>query len=488
MKTSLERWTELIIAVLLLIAVGTEVYLIYNTTNAEIVMEASINTCGLAVAYIMAVINRAEKHSKTAEKKYFSLLAIFFSVLLSLCVFEDLLLALGLNRQQANAERIETLIGASSYILIWSFIAASIKLPSRWKKKILTYQICAALLIAVNLLVLEVLLKVPDGICVDVSIAIEFANGAVSTVAVVKSKNEQLEKVSLIILSVLPVISDILYYLLLEVYIQYAVGILALLVCFINILLSRGNREQSDRELAAKIQISVLPKNFSLSDRVEIYAESRAMEQVGGDFYDFSVLDDTHIALLMADVSGHGAPASMFMMQGISLFRGLILNDMPQTEVMYNLNNILCEYNNEGLFITAWFGILDTETGCLKYIDAGHGLASLLSPDGTVTKIKGKTSLVLSAMEGMQFRVNEITVKPGDTLFLYTDGVTEARNSRNELYEYERLEAVLRRGAGSCRELCGNVFDSVSRFSGKRPRYDDITVMAVNYRSGSQPA
>ena len=485
MKTRLERWTEIIISVLLLIAIGTEVYLVYSTTDAEIVMEASINACGLAVAYIMAVINRAEKSWKTAEKKYFSLLAIFFSLLLSLCVFEDLLLALGLNRQQANVELIETLIGASSYILIWSFIASSINLPSRWKKKILTYQVCAALLIAINLMVLDVLLKMPDGISIGISIAIEFANGTISTIAVVKSKNEWIEKVSLIILSVLPVISDILYYLILEVYIQYAVSILALLVCFINILLSRGERERNDRELAAKIQISVLPKNFSISDRVEVYAESRAMEQVGGDFYDFSVLDDTHIAFLIADVSGHGAPASLFMMQGISLFRGLILNNMPQTEVMYNLNNILCEYNNEGLFITAWFGILDTETGCLKYIDAGHGLASVCSPDGEVTKIKGRTSLVLSAMENLQFRVNETTIKPGDTLFLYTDGVTEARNSRNEFYEYERLEAVLRGAAGSCKELCGNVFDSIARFSGKRPKDDDITVMAINYRAGA---
>ena len=246
--------------------------------------------------------------------------------------------------------------------------------------------------------------------------------------------------------------------------------------------------ERIDAELAfAKaIQHAALPSVFPpYPDRkeFEIFATMYTAKEVGGDFYDFYFVDDENLAFLMADVSGKGIPAAMFMMTAKTFIKSYAESGVSVEEVFTYANAKLCEGNDAGMFVTAWMGILNTKTGQVLFANAGHNPPLVKYADGTYEYLKSRAGFVLAGMEGVRYRKNELTLAPGDAIYLYTDGVTEATNMSEELYGEERLKKVLDEHKDEAVEkICAEVKKDVDEFVGEAPQFDDITMLAIRYR------
>ena len=167
-------------------------------------------------------------------------------------------------------------------------------------------------------------------------------------------------------------------------------------------------------------------------------------KEVGGDFYDFFLIDDTHLGLVMADVSGKGIPAALFMMVSKILIQNIAMMGNSPAEVLQYVNNQLCTNNPEEMFVTVWYGCLDLETGVLEAANAGHEYPILKNADGSFELFKDKHGFVIGGMEGVKYKQYEMQMQPGSKLFIYTDGVPEATNAANEMFGTERLVHALR--------------------------------------------
>jgi serine phosphatase RsbU (regulator of sigma subunit) len=245
--------------------------------------------------------------------------------------------------------------------------------------------------------------------------------------------------------------------------------------------------ERIDEELAfAKaIQHAALPSVFPpypSRREFEIYATMHTAKEVGGDFYDFYFIDDDNLAFLMADVSGKGIPAAMFMMQSKSIIKSCAESGMSVEQVFTVANEKLCEGNEASMFVTAWMGILNIKTGKVLFANAGHNPPLVKHEDGTYEYLKGKVGLILAAMDGIRYRKNEIDLAPGDAIYLYTDGVTEATNLCDELYGEERLHNILEKYKDAAPQtICERVKEDVDAFVGEAPQFDDITMLSLRF-------
>lgn len=242
-------------------------------------------------------------------------------------------------------------------------------------------------------------------------------------------------------------------------------------------------RIDKELEFAKEIQYSALPSVFPPYPNrkdFEIYAHMITAKEVGGDFYDFYMLGDSTLAFMIADVSGKGIPAAMFMMQAKTIIKDLAESGLELPEVFATANKKLCENNDAGMFVTAWMGILDLKTGRLKFVNAGHNPPLVRQADGEFAYLKARSGMVLAGMDGIKYRQNELQLTPGDQIFLYTDGVTEATDKNNQLYGEERLlETVNRNIVMDTRKLCEAVKSDVDQFVGEAPQFDDITMLSV---------
>ena len=198
-------------------------------------------------------------------------------------------------------------------------------------------------------------------------------------------------------------------------------------------------RIDKELEYAKQIQLSALPANFPEGEAYSIYAQMIAAKEVGGDFYDFYKLSDTTVAFLAADVSGKGIPAAMFMMTAKTIIKDLAESGMAVNDIFTKANEKLCENNESGMFVTAWMGILDLTTGKMQFANAGHNPPLLKRANSGFEYLKTRAGFVLAGMDGVRYKAGELTLYPGDRLFLYTDGVPEATNTENKLYGEDRL-------------------------------------------------
>ncbi|MDO5448456.1 MAG: SpoIIE family protein phosphatase [Clostridia bacterium] len=243
-----------------------------------------------------------------------------------------------------------------------------------------------------------------------------------------------------------------------------------------------------DEELtfAKNIQASALPSVFPAFPKrqeIDIYASMNPAKEVGGDFYDFYFTHMYTFNFLIADVSGKGIPAAMFMMRAKTELKSLTETDMPIDEVFTRGNAALCEGNDAGMFVTAWQGSVDLQTGLVKYANAGHNPPLVRHADGRFEYLHGRPGFVLAGMDTVKYKPQEIQLGPGDIVFVYTDGVTEATNAEQELYGEDRLlEAVNSKYFESVEELCKYVKADVDEFVGEAPQFDDITMVAFKYR------
>lgn len=256
----------------------------------------------------------------------------------------------------------------------------------------------------------------------------------------------------------------------------------------VNLTKITAEKERIGAELdvATHIQASMLPNIFpAFPDREEfdIYATMNPAKEVGGDFYDFFMVDETHLAVVTADVSGKGVPAALFMVIGKTLIKDHTSLDVDLGEVFTTVNNLLCESNSEGLFITAFEGVLDLETGEFRYVNAGHEIPFICRKGEKFKPYAIRAGFVLSGMENMKYKPNIIQLEPGDKLFEYTDGVTEATDAHNQLFGMDRLEASLGEHSElSVRDLLPAVKSDIDAFVGKAPQFDDITMICIEFK------
>ena len=258
---------------------------------------------------------------------------------------------------------------------------------------------------------------------------------------------------------------------------------------YINNLASiTAEKERISTELnvATQIQADMLPRIFpAFPERKEfdIYASMNPAKEVGGDFYDFFFVDDKHLALVMADVSGKGVPAALFMVISKTLIKTRALMGGTPSEILYDVNNQLCEGNDAGLFVTVWLGILDIETGKITAANAGHEYPALKRVDNpSFELLKDKHTPAVATIEEIRFKNYEIELNPGDVLFIYTDGVAEATNSSEELYGTDRMiEDLNRYTDAKIDELLINMKKEVDKFTGDAPQFDDITMLGLRY-------
>ena len=240
-----------------------------------------------------------------------------------------------------------------------------------------------------------------------------------------------------------------------------------------------------DLALASSIQENVLPKTFPyLPDRKEfdLYASMNPAKEVGGDFYDFFMVDDDHLCLVIADVSGKGIPAALFMMVSRTLIKNRALLGEEPEKVLYEVNNQLCENNEAELFVTVWMAVISLSTGKGFAVNAGHEHPALRHKDGLFELVSYKHSMAVAAMENIKFKQHEFQLAPGDTLFVYTDGVAEATNSSDELFGTERMINSLNSVPGATPEmLLVNMTSSIDSFVKDAKQFDDITMLAFTY-------
>lgn len=247
------------------------------------------------------------------------------------------------------------------------------------------------------------------------------------------------------------------------------------------------NRLHEELALARLIQQSVLPAQFELENKsVELFAKMLPSKEVGGDFFDYYFLSKNKLAFVIADVSGKGIPGAMFMMQSKAMLKDFATNNMEPNEILNKTNNALCANNSSQMFVTAWFGVIDTESGILEFANAGHN-PPLLCDENGINILKSNPNFVLAGMENYVYKKEQIILKENDLLFLYTDGITDAQNMQAEFYGINNLKSILADYKNlSPKLLCEQVLDDVGKFSNNSTQFDDETVLAIKF-IGKQP-
>ncbi|MCM1261227.1 MAG: PP2C family protein-serine/threonine phosphatase [Butyrivibrio sp.] len=244
-------------------------------------------------------------------------------------------------------------------------------------------------------------------------------------------------------------------------------------------------RISTELDVATHIQADMLPRIFpAFPERPEfdIYATMNPAKEVGGDFYDFFMVDETHLAIVIADVSGKGVPAALFMVIGKTLIKDHTKPGIDLGDVFSEVNDLLCESNSEGLFITAFEGVLDLVSGEFCFVNAGHEMPFIAKSGGVYEAHKLRAGFVLAGMENMKYQSGRIQLSPGDKIFQYTDGVTEATNAAHELYGMERLTDILVKNTDKPPAmLLPTVKADIDAFTGDAPQFDDITMLCVEY-------
>ena len=247
-----------------------------------------------------------------------------------------------------------------------------------------------------------------------------------------------------------------------------------------------------DRELefAREIQYSSLPSifpPFPQRHEFDIYASMDTAKEVGGDFYDFYFVGTDRLAFLVADVSGKGIPAAMFMMRARSVIKALAESGVAVDEVARDANDALCQGNERGMFVTVWLGLLNICTGELDYVNCGHTAPCILHADGSAEWVKKKSGIMLGSVEEMPYILRQLVLVPGDTIYLYSDGVPENSNAAGEFFGEARLEETLLAEKGLApAPLCVKVKERLDDFAGGAEQFDDITMLALHFYGAAE--
>ena len=237
----------------------------------------------------------------------------------------------------------------------------------------------------------------------------------------------------------------------------------------------------AELSLATNIQSSMLPDKFPDRKEFDIFASMDPAKEVGGDFYDFFLIDEDHLAVVIADVSGKGVPAALFMMSSMILINDHALMGGTPAEILERINNQICKTNKAHMFVTVWLGILEISTGKLTASSAGHEFP-MINTNGKFELLKDKHGMPVGAFKKTKYKDYELTLKKGDIIFLYTDGVAEATNADNQLFGTDRtLDALNKNPDAAPEELLKNVRAAVDEFVKDAPQFDDLTMLGFRY-------
>ena len=255
----------------------------------------------------------------------------------------------------------------------------------------------------------------------------------------------------------------------------------------ITTITKERQRIATELSLATKIQVDSIPNVFpAFPDRKEfdIYASMKPAKEVGGDFYDFFLIDDNHLCLLIADVSGKGVPAALFMMATKNIFGGTALQCSSPADILEFTNNLICAKNKESMFLTAWLGILEISTGKLVAANAGHEYPIIRNEDGYFDRLNDKHGMLLGEFPDMKYENYEIQLKRGSKIFLYTDGLAEATDENNAMFGIDRaIRALNKNPEASPQQLLWNVQKDVEEFVKKAEQFDDLTMLCLEYKN-----
>ena len=245
-------------------------------------------------------------------------------------------------------------------------------------------------------------------------------------------------------------------------------------------------RAGTELHMAKSIQKSMLPGDFPAfpeRNEFDLYASMTPAKEVGGDFYDFFLMDDEHLAVLIADVSDKGVPAALFMMSSKILINYRAHQGGTPAEILTDVNVQLCQNNSSKMFVTVWMGILDLNTGVMTCTNAGHEYPFIRTADGSFSVFKDKHGLVLGALPKTKYRDYELKLEPGDAVFVYTDGIPEANNASGEFYGMDRLETALNRVSKERPQaILEEIRADVDRFAGSTRQFDDLTMLCLEYK------
>ncbi len=239
-----------------------------------------------------------------------------------------------------------------------------------------------------------------------------------------------------------------------------------------------------DLDMAARIQAKLIPQEFPVfqdDPRFDLYANMMSAKHVGGDFYDFFKFDEDHLCFFVGDVAGKGMPAAIYMAVCRTMLKAIGSEVNDPAECITKVNNMLIPESDITTFVTVFYGILNLKTGALRYCNGGHNIPCLVTKEGKVTEIEDAGGLLLGKFENAPYQKGEITMKPGDTLVTLTDGVTEAENEDEEMFEENRLVSYLEKcGTRPPEKMVKGLFLEVMKFAGSAVQSDDITVLAVH--------
>ena len=243
---------------------------------------------------------------------------------------------------------------------------------------------------------------------------------------------------------------------------------------------------QTELRMAARIQSDMMPQKFpAFPERKEfdIYASMTPAKDVGGDFYDFFMTDSDHLCMIIADVSGKGVPASLFMMASKIILKNSAMHGNSVSDILFMTNRAICANNTNDMFVTVWLGILEISTGKLTAANAGHEYPILTGKDGNFSLLKDKHGIVIGAMDMMKYKEYEIQLEKGSKLFVYTDGLPEASDKDNNMFGIERAVETLNKNISASPEvLIDSVSHSVKAFVRDAEQFDDLTMMCIEYR------
>jgi len=250
----------------------------------------------------------------------------------------------------------------------------------------------------------------------------------------------------------------------------------------------KGSRIETELNLANSIQKNMLPSifpPFPEHEEIDIYASMTPAKEVGGDFYDMFLVDDKHLVINIADVSGKGIPAALFMMIAKTLIKNTSEMEDEVNNIFNKVNNMLCNGNKIELFVTSWLGILNLDNGKLDFVNAGHNPPLYFSSKkGRYEFLRTEPNMVLASIENIMYEKHEMYMEPGDRIFLYTDGIVEATNANNDLYGEDRLQLFLNNNLKfSAKENIEGLKNDINKFVGKKEQFDDITMLELNYKN-----
>jgi sigma-B regulation protein RsbU (phosphoserine phosphatase) len=244
------------------------------------------------------------------------------------------------------------------------------------------------------------------------------------------------------------------------------------------------NRMQEELDVGHRLQLSMLSTKFPEHPDISLFAALRPAKEMSGDFYDFYFVDDEHICFCVGDVSGKGVPAALFMAQTKILLKSYSLDVKAIAEIITHVNNMLSEENDAGMFVTLFFACLNIKTGVVDYVNAGHQPPLIVRKDGEIERMSNPEDLILGVVPEYQYHGMKMELAKGDSIFIYTDGITEAVDAQCEMYEESRLIKLLDKSRSlEPKKLVEKIITEVDDFAGEAAQFDDITVMVLSRNS-----